>query len=69
MDWMVRLTDGMTYFAMYLSLTLAYSSRFGRVKTACLLLLFTAAGLGSILLEILLFICSALFCGDAYTLP
>ncbi len=51
MDWMVRLTDGMTYFAMYLSLTLAYSSRFGRVKTACLLLLFTAAGLGSILLQ------------------
>ena len=51
MNWIVRVSDATTYFFLFLSLTLAYPSRFGRAQTACLLILFTAASSGAILLQ------------------
>ena len=51
MRWIVRISDAMIYFALFLSLTLAYPSRFGRFQTACLLILFTLDASASILLQ------------------
>lgn len=50
MNWIDRVSDALTFFALFLSLTLAYPSRFNWFKTACLMILFTADAAGLVLL-------------------